>query len=84
MLFSVIIINNTVHLSCSHKKTYACIKTVLVLCPCEQAQLEGGRHQYRPVVMALTDKDILLFDSVPWTRDAWATPLLTYPLLATR
>ncbi|KAG5848771.1 hypothetical protein ANANG_G00102950 [Anguilla anguilla] len=50
----------------------------------EQVQMEGGRHQYRPVVMALTDKDILLFDSVPWTREAWATPLLTHPLLATR
>ncbi|XP_030635760.1 beta-2-syntrophin isoform X2 [Chanos chanos] len=50
----------------------------------EQIQLEGGRHQYRPVVMALTEKDILLFESVPWTREAWSTPLLTHPLLATR
>ncbi|KAI1890064.1 hypothetical protein AGOR_G00169370 [Albula goreensis] len=50
----------------------------------EQVQLDGGRHQYRPVVMALTDKDILLFESVPWTREAWALPLMTHPLLATR
>ncbi|XP_018594934.2 beta-2-syntrophin [Scleropages formosus] len=50
----------------------------------EQIQLDGGRHQYRPVVMALTEKDIMLFESVPWTHEAWATPLLTHPLLATR
>ena len=40
--------------------------------------------QYRPVVMALTEKDILLFDSVPWSREAWSNPLLTHPILATR
>ncbi|XP_062403826.1 beta-2-syntrophin [Sardina pilchardus] len=50
----------------------------------EQIQLEGGRMQYRPVVMALTEKDILLFDSVPWSREAWTNPLLTHPVLATR
>lgn len=50
----------------------------------EQVQLEGGRHQFRPIVMALTEKDILLFESVPWTREGWSVPLLTHPLLATR
>ncbi|MBN3272969.1 SNTB2 protein, partial [Polyodon spathula] len=50
----------------------------------EQIKLDGGRHQYRPVVMALTEKDILLYDSMPWTREAWASPSLSHPLLATR
>lgn len=50
----------------------------------EQVQLEGGRQQYRPLVMALTEKDILLFESVPWSRESWSVPLLTHPLLATR
>ncbi|XP_024279166.1 beta-2-syntrophin [Oncorhynchus tshawytscha] len=50
----------------------------------EQVQLDGGRHQFRPIVMALTEKDILLFESVPWNREAWSTPMLTHPLLATR
>ncbi|KAI7812327.1 beta-2-syntrophin isoform X1 [Triplophysa rosa] len=45
---------------------------------------DSSRHQYRRVVMALTEKDILLFHSVPWTYEHWATPLLTHPLLATR
>ncbi|XP_036068422.1 beta-2-syntrophin [Oryzias melastigma] len=50
----------------------------------EQVQLDGGRQQYRPVVMALTEKDILLFEAVPWSRESWSMPLLTHPLLATR
>nr|XP_040018869.1 beta-2-syntrophin [Gasterosteus aculeatus aculeatus] len=50
----------------------------------EQVQLEGGRQQHKPVVMALTEKDILLFESVPWSRESWSAPLLTHPLLATR
>lgn len=49
-----------------------------------QVQLEGGRQQFRPVVMALTEKDILLFESVPWSRESWSMPVLTHPLLATR
>ncbi|MBN3274347.1 VPS4A protein, partial [Polyodon spathula] len=50
----------------------------------EQIKLDGGRHQYKPVIMALTEKDILLYDSMPWTREAWASPTLSHPLLATR
>ncbi|XP_042608487.1 beta-2-syntrophin-like [Cyprinus carpio] len=50
----------------------------------KQLELDGGRHQYRRVVMALTEKDLLLFQSVPWTHESWTSPLLTHPLLATR
>ncbi|XP_073688394.1 beta-2-syntrophin [Garra rufa] len=50
----------------------------------EQLELDGGRHQYRRVVIALTEKDILLFQAVPWTYESWTSPLLTHPLLATR
>ncbi|XP_077452617.1 beta-2-syntrophin isoform X2 [Stigmatopora argus] len=50
----------------------------------EQVQLEGGQRQHRPVVMAITEKDMMLFESVPWGRELWALPLLTLPLLATR
>ncbi|KAI4878888.1 hypothetical protein NFI96_015991 [Prochilodus magdalenae] len=53
-------------------------------CRLMDVPLDAGRLQYRPIVMAITEKDILLFDSVPWTREAWSTPLLTHPLLATR
>ncbi|NWX03571.1 SNTB2 protein, partial [Caloenas nicobarica] len=50
----------------------------------EQARLDGGRQQWRPVLMAVTEKDLLLYDAVPWTRDAWASPCHSYPLVATR
>lgn len=50
----------------------------------EQLELDAGRHQYRRVVMALTEKDLLLFQSVPLTYESWTSPLLTHPLLATR
>uniref|UniRef100_A0A8C9EGB1 Beta-2-syntrophin n=1 Tax=Pavo cristatus TaxID=9049 RepID=A0A8C9EGB1_PAVCR len=50
----------------------------------EQARLDGGRQQWRPVLMAVTEKDLLLYDAMPWTRDAWASPCHSYPLVATR
>uniref|UniRef100_A0A8C5X5A2 Syntrophin beta 2 n=1 Tax=Malurus cyaneus samueli TaxID=2593467 RepID=A0A8C5X5A2_9PASS len=50
----------------------------------EQVRLDGGRQQWRPVLMAVTDKDLLLYDGMPWTRDAWASPCHSYPLVATR
>ncbi|XP_043837068.1 beta-2-syntrophin [Dromiciops gliroides] len=50
----------------------------------EQAKLDGGRQQWRPVLMAVTEKDLLLYDYMPWTRDAWASPCHSYPLIATR
>nr|XP_020643943.1 beta-2-syntrophin [Pogona vitticeps] len=50
----------------------------------EQARLDGGRQQWRPSLLAVTEKDLLLYDSMPWTRDAWASPCYSYPLVATR
>uniref|UniRef100_A0A8C3SVP0 Beta-2-syntrophin n=1 Tax=Chelydra serpentina TaxID=8475 RepID=A0A8C3SVP0_CHESE len=37
-------------------------------------QVYGGRQQWRPILMAMTEKDLLLYDCMPWTRDAWASP----------
>ncbi|NWR66571.1 SNTB2 protein, partial [Bucorvus abyssinicus] len=50
----------------------------------EQTRLDGGQQQWRPVLMAVTEKDLLLYDGMPWTRDAWASPCHSYPLVATR
>ncbi|XP_042336588.1 beta-2-syntrophin [Sceloporus undulatus] len=50
----------------------------------EQARLDGGRQQWRPVLLAMTEKDLLLYDSMPWMRDTWASPCHSYPLIATR
>uniref|UniRef100_A0A8B9NWI3 Syntrophin beta 2 n=1 Tax=Apteryx owenii TaxID=8824 RepID=A0A8B9NWI3_APTOW len=48
------------------------------------AEQVGDEPQWRPVLMAVTEKDLLLYDSMPWTRDAWASPCHSYPLVATR
>ncbi|NXA54276.1 SNTB2 protein, partial [Nothocercus julius] len=50
----------------------------------KHARLDGGRQQWRPVLMAVTEKDLLLYDCMPWTHDAWASPCHSYPLVATR
>ncbi|KAL8195135.1 UNVERIFIED_CONTAM: Beta-2-syntrophin [Gekko kuhli] len=50
----------------------------------EQARLDGGRQLWRPALVAVTEKDLLLYDCMPWTRDAWAAPCHSYPLLSTR
>lgn len=70
------------YLSSSTANTHPQLKHIGWLA--EQVQLEGGRVQYRPIVMALTEKDILLFDAVPWSREAWSNALITHPILATR
>ncbi|XP_069491642.1 beta-2-syntrophin [Ambystoma mexicanum] len=50
----------------------------------EQIKFEGGRPQWKTIVMAVTEKDLLLYDCMPWTKDAWASPCQSYPLIATR
>nr|XP_033795939.1 beta-2-syntrophin [Geotrypetes seraphini] len=50
----------------------------------EQLKLDGGRQLWRPILMAVTEKDLLLYDCMPWTRDSWASPCQSYPLIATR
>ncbi|XP_029464179.1 beta-2-syntrophin isoform X4 [Rhinatrema bivittatum] len=50
----------------------------------EQLRLDGGRQQWRPIVMTITEKDLLLYDCMPWTKDSWASPCQSYPLIATR
>ncbi|KAG8012878.1 Beta-2-syntrophin, partial [Nibea albiflora] len=76
------------HHAGSRKQTCICydysIYYFTKLSPVIRSQLEGGRQQYKPIVMALTEKDILLFESLPWSRESWSIPLLTHPLLATR
>lgn len=45
---------------------------------------ESEKQNWKPVLVVLTEKDLLLFDSLPRGRDAWQSPAHTYPLLATR
>ncbi|XP_023558084.1 beta-1-syntrophin isoform X2 [Octodon degus] len=43
-----------------------------------------GEKQWKPVLVVLTEKDLLLYDSMPRRKDAWLSPAHSYPLLATR
>ncbi|EFX69204.1 hypothetical protein DAPPUDRAFT_301017 [Daphnia pulex] len=41
-------------------------------------------ENWQPVFVALTDRDVLLYDSVPWSIDGWTKPSARIPLLMTR
>ncbi|KAI1894216.1 hypothetical protein AGOR_G00113540 [Albula goreensis] len=45
---------------------------------------ENDQPKWRPVLVVITEKDLLLYDSMPRTKEAWISPTHTYPLLATR
>lgn len=47
-------------------------------------RIDQGSAEWEPQFCAVTDHDLILFPDVPWTRQAWASPLVFYPLLATR
>ncbi|XP_052817415.1 beta-1-syntrophin-like [Mya arenaria] len=50
----------------------------------EQLINEQGKPTWKPVFIALTDKDLLMYDTAPWSKEEWATPFQSHPLLATR
>ena len=39
---------------------------------------------WQPVFVALTDRDVLIYDTVPWSIDGWTKPSARIPLLITR
>ncbi|XP_065117340.1 beta-1-syntrophin isoform X1 [Paramisgurnus dabryanus] len=45
---------------------------------------ESDRQHWKQVLVVLTEKDLLLFDSMPRMREHWLSPAHAYPLLATR
>ncbi|XP_028326491.1 beta-1-syntrophin [Gouania willdenowi] len=45
---------------------------------------ESEKQNWRPVLVVVTEKDLLLFDSLPRGKEAWQSPAHIYPLLATR
>ncbi|XP_013418439.1 beta-2-syntrophin-like [Lingula anatina] len=50
----------------------------------EQVHNEQGNPTWKPVFMAVTATDFLLFDTAPWSKEEWATPAQTHPLICTR
>uniref|UniRef100_A0A3Q1FKT2 Syntrophin, basic 1 n=1 Tax=Acanthochromis polyacanthus TaxID=80966 RepID=A0A3Q1FKT2_9TELE len=45
---------------------------------------KSEKQSWKPVLVVVTEKDLLLFDSLPRGRESWQSPTHTYPLLATR
>ncbi|XP_053742980.1 beta-1-syntrophin isoform X3 [Synchiropus splendidus] len=45
---------------------------------------ETEKQSWRPVLVVVTEKDLLLYDSLPRGKEAWQSPAHIYPLLATR
>ncbi|XP_008302324.1 beta-1-syntrophin, partial [Stegastes partitus] len=45
---------------------------------------ESEKQSWKPALVVVTEKDLLLYDSLPRGREAWQSPTHTYPLLATR
>lgn len=58
-----------------------CCLTVL----CFLFQVPGeSEKQWKPALVVLTEKDLLIYDSMPRRKEAWFSPVHSYPLLATR
>ena len=52
---------------------------------CFLFQVPGdSEKQWKPALVVLTEKDLLIYDSMPRRKEAWLSPVHTYPLLATR
>lgn len=52
---------------------------------CFLLQVPGeSEKQWKPALVVLTEKDLLIYDSMPRRKEAWFSPVHTYPLLATR
>uniref|UniRef100_H3CW73 Syntrophin, basic 1 n=1 Tax=Tetraodon nigroviridis TaxID=99883 RepID=H3CW73_TETNG len=45
---------------------------------------ESEKQSWKPVLVVVTEKDLLLYDSLPRSKEAWHSPAHIYPLLATR
>uniref|UniRef100_A0A3Q0S5D1 Syntrophin, basic 1 n=1 Tax=Amphilophus citrinellus TaxID=61819 RepID=A0A3Q0S5D1_AMPCI len=45
---------------------------------------ESEKQCWKPVLVMVTEKDLLLYDCLPRGQEAWQSPAHTYPLLATR
>lgn len=52
---------------------------------CFPFQVPGeSEKQWKPALVVLTEKDLLIYDSMPRRKEAWFSPVHMYPLLATR
>lgn len=44
----------------------------------------SSHDNWQPMFVALTDRDLLLYEATPWSIDGWTKPTARIPLLMTR
>ena len=57
--------------------------TIIVLLFIQNQDLSPN-FKWNAVFVVITNRDLLFYDLVPWTREAWAVPVHTIPLINTR
>lgn len=51
----------------------------------DMANVQSKIHtNWKPMFCALSDRDLLLYDTAPITKEEWANPVKAHPLIATR
>lgn len=50
----------------------------------EKIQDEPGNFRWLPMFAVITNKDIMFYECAPWMKEAWSSPVRSYPLITTR
>ncbi|XP_053555392.1 beta-2-syntrophin isoform X2 [Bombina bombina] len=50
----------------------------------EQVSVDDGRSVWQPALAAVTQRDFLIFDAMPRTKEEWGSPKQRLPLISTR
>ncbi|XP_072323016.1 beta-1-syntrophin [Scyliorhinus torazame] len=50
----------------------------------EKSLGQSEKQQWKPVLVVITEKDMVVYPSMPRMKESWFSPAHTYPLLATR
>lgn len=50
----------------------------------DSSPTNGKQETWQAVFAALTDRDLLIYDTVPWSLDGWTKPKARVPLIMTR
>lgn len=68
---------------CHFLSSHSFLRLLTVLCFLFQVPGESEK-EWKPALVVLTEKDLLIYDSMPRRKEAWLSPVHTCPLLATR
>ena len=55
-----------------------------LICILQLSSERDGNTQWKPVFTVLTERDFLLYEIAPQTKEQWAAPFQTHAIVATR